>query len=276
MFGMTIRWCLGIGMGGAIALGANCASAQITTDGTLPNNSIITSDGNTTKITGGTQAGSNLFHSFREFSVITGSTVDFNNAVDIQNIISRVTGRSVSNIDGLIRANGRANLFLINPNGIIFGHNASLNIGGSFVASTASSLNFADGTKFSATSGQTAPLLTESIPIGLQFGTNARPIRNQSQASPNNAINIFGQGVGLQVQQGKTLALIGGDITLEGGNLTASGGRIELGSIAGLGVIGLNVDSNNLRLSFPNNVLLANILLTNGARLDLSRTIQAN
>ncbi|MBE9106320.1 S-layer family protein, partial [Nostoc cf. edaphicum LEGE 07299] len=77
-------------------------------------------------------------------------------------------------------------------------------------------------------------------------------------------------GGGLQVQQGKTLALIGGDLTLEGGNLTASGGRIELGSIAGPGVIGLNVDSNNLRLSFPNNVLLANILLTNGARLDLS------
>ena len=262
MFGMTTRWCLGIGMGGAIALGANCASAQITTDGTLPNNSIITSDGNITKITGGTQAGNNLFHSFREFSVSGGSTVYFNNAIDIQNIISRVTGSSVSNIDGILKANGTANVFLINPNGIVFGPNASLNISGSFVASTASSLNFADGTKFSATSGQTAPLLKESVPIGLQFGTTARPIRNQSQASPNNAINTFGQGVGLQVQQGKTLALIGGDLTLEGGNLTASGGRIELGSVAGNSLVGLSSTNQGWALGYEGVQNFQNIELT--------------
>ncbi|WP_334823705.1 two-partner secretion domain-containing protein [Nostoc sp.] len=262
MFGMTTRWCLGIGMGGAIALGANCASAQITTDGTLPNNSIITSDGNTTKITGGTQAGSNLFHSFEQFSVFAGRTAYFNNAIDIQNIISRVTGNSVSNIDGILKANGIANVFLINPNGIVFGPNASLNIGGSFMASTASSLNFADGTKFSATSGQTAPLLTESVPIGLQFGTNARPIRNQSQASPNNAINTFGQGVGLQVQQGKTLALIGGDLTLEGGNLTASGGRIELGSVAGNSLVSLSSTNQSWALGYEGVQNFQNIELT--------------
>ncbi|MEH2169228.1 MAG: filamentous hemagglutinin N-terminal domain-containing protein [Nostoc sp.] len=259
---MTIRWCLGIGMGGAIALGANCAFAQITTDGTLPNNSIITSDGNTTKITGGTQAGSNLFHSFEQFSISAGRTAHFNNAINIQNIISRVTGNSVSNIDGILKANGTANVFLINPNGIVFGPNASLNIGGSFVASTASSLNFADGTKFSATSPQTAPLLTLSIPIGLQFGTNARPIRNQSQASPNNAINTFGQGVGLQVQQGKTLALIGGDITLEGGNLTASGGRIELGSVAGNSLVGLSSTNQGWALGYEGVQNFQNIELT--------------
>ncbi|WP_322695908.1 filamentous hemagglutinin N-terminal domain-containing protein [Nostoc sp. DedSLP03] len=264
---MTTRWCLGIGMGGAIALGANCASAQITTDGTLPNNSIITSDGNTINITGGTQAGGNLFHSFREFSVITGSTVYFNNAINIQNIISRVTGNSVSNIDGILKANGAANVFLINPNGIVFGPNASLNIGGSFVASTASSLNFADGTKFSATSPQTTPLLTESVPIGLQFGTNAASIRNQSQASPNNAINTFGQGVGLQVQQGKTLALIGGDITLEGGNLTASGGRIELGSVAGNSLVSLNSMNQGWALGYEGVQNFQNIQLTQQSQI---------
>ncbi|MEH2313215.1 MAG: filamentous hemagglutinin N-terminal domain-containing protein [Nostoc sp.] len=262
---MTNLWgwsqALGVSIGGAIAFSVNSAIAQITPDATLPTISSVNKQGNITIIDGGTQVGSNLFHSFNQFSVLDKTTAEFNNAADVQNIISRVTGNNVSNIYGIIKAQDKANLFLINPNGIIFGPNASLEIGGSFLGSTASSLNFADGTKFSATNSQTTPLLTVSVPIGLQFGAVANPISNQSQV---NQVNLDGtiKAVGLQVKPGKTLALVGGDITLEGGNLTAASGRIELGSVAGNSLVSLNPTNQGWTLRYENVQNFQNIQLT--------------
>ncbi|NJM74181.1 MAG: filamentous hemagglutinin N-terminal domain-containing protein, partial [Scytonema sp. RU_4_4] len=243
-----------------------CA-AQIVPDATLPNNSIVPSNCTNCEITGGTTVSNNLFHSFQQFSIPTGGTAYFNNALTVENIISRVTGQSVSNIDGLIRANGIANLFLLNPNGIIFGPNASLNVGGSFLASTASSLKFSDGTEFSASSPQTTPLLTISVPIGLQYEGNAGSILNQSQAK-----NSSGQVVGLQVQPGKTLALVGGNVKLDGGSLQAANGRVELGGVAGAGTVELQLNGNNFSLSYPLDVERADVLLTNAAKVDVADT----
>jgi filamentous hemagglutinin family protein len=149
------------------------ATAQLLPDNTLPVNSTVTKSGPIQTIDGGTSRGINLYHSFQDFSIPTNNTAYFNNAANIQNILTRVTGNSVSNIDGILKANGNANLFIINPNGIVFGVNAKLDIGGTFIGSTANSFKFSNGSEFSATNPQAPPLLTANITTGLQYGTSS-------------------------------------------------------------------------------------------------------
>ncbi|MFB2877716.1 filamentous hemagglutinin N-terminal domain-containing protein, partial [Floridanema aerugineum] len=247
-------------------LAAYPAAAQIIPDGTV--NTTVTPTGNINVIEGGTRAGSNLFHSFQEFSVPTGREAFFNNAFDIRNIFSRVTGKLPSNIDGLIRANGIANLFLLNPNGIIFGPNARLNIGGSFLATTANSFKFADGNEFSATNPQAAPLLSINVPIGLQYGKNAAEIRVQGKGQDLGfATESFDSSLNpLEVLLGKTLTFVGGNVVVDGGILQAPGGRVEIGGITGEGTVGLNADGS---LSFPEGVVLSDISITNKAGINV-------
>ena len=211
---------------------------QIIPDDTLPQNSTLERNGGIARILGGTEAGPNLLHSFQEFNVRTGETAYFDNALTIDNIITRVTGGQTSQIDGFLQANGTANLFLVNPNGIIFGTNAQLNLGGSFFASTADGVLFEDGSLFSATEANATPLLTVSVPVGLQYGSNPGAIVNRSRADsilplPNP------DGVGLEVSPGQTLALVGGNVSVEGGGLRAVSGTIELGSVAESGSISI-------------------------------------
>ncbi|MGB7440489.1 MAG: S-layer family protein, partial [Coleofasciculaceae cyanobacterium] len=173
-------------------------------------------------------------------------------------------GGNISNIDGLIRAQGEANLFLINPQGIIFGPNAQLNLGGSFIASTANSIKFADGTQFD-TNPTASALLTMNVPIGLQLGPNPGNIVNQSRA-----INGNGQIVGLQVMPGRTIGLVGGDINLEGGNLRAPQGRIELGSVADNSFVTLTPIDNGFALEYEGIDNFQDIRLSQEAVVDAS------
>jgi filamentous hemagglutinin family protein len=259
------------------------ATAQVTSDGTT--NTIVNSNGNNLNILNGIEKGNNLFHSFSNFSVPTGTsaTFDLTNTPNISTIFSRVTGGNVSNIDGLIKTINSSNpvsLFLMNPAGIIFGQNASLNIGGSFVGTTANSIKFADGTEFSAVNPTGTPLLTMSVPIGLQMGTNPKPIQvdgtghNLTKLNPlisSSPINPQTHLIGLQlkVQPGKTLALIGGDINLIGGTLQAISGRIELGAV-GSGIVSLNPVSQGWTFGYDNVQSFRDISFSQQALADAS------
>ena len=245
-----------------IALAPKVAYGQIVPDETLGEESStvrqdVIKDVDSDIIEGGAIRGGNLFHSFEEFNVEAGRGAYFANPDAIANILSRVTGSNISEIMGTLGVLGDANLFLINPNGIVFGENARLDLNGSFFASTADSLLFDNGFEFSGSNPEAPPLLTVNIPVGLGFRDNPGSIENQSVS----------EDVGLQVPTGETLALIGGDVSFEGGKITAPGARVELGGLVEVGTVDI---SENGGLTFPNGVTRADVSLSESALVDVT------
>ena len=177
----------------------------------------------------GTIRGSNLFHSFSHFSLATGESATFSGSSTVENIISRVTGGSASNIDGLIRSTiDGANLYLMNPSGVLFGPNASLDVRGSFHVSTADYLRLGGEGIFYADLGKDSVLAVAPVSA---FGFLAD--------NPAGVSLVKGPTQGsLVVPAGQTLSLVGGDIEIRGNvaaggiALQASGGRINLVSVA--------------------------------------------
>jgi filamentous hemagglutinin family protein len=235
------------------------AVAQVRTDGsvgppaqTLPGpNHAITPDL-------GQQVGGNLFHSFSTFNLATGETATFSGPNTVANIISRVTGGSPSSIDGTIKSTiAGANLFLLNPAGLMFGPNARLDVQGSFHASTADHLKFADGALFSA-----------SIPAGSSLTAAAPQAFGFLSANPA-PIGVYGSV--LQVPAHSDVSLVGGPIQIAGGVIQAPAGRANIVAVAGASEIGVD-PAGSTATRRP----MGSISMSNGASVDVTDYSGAN
>src|SRR3954470_3589509 len=237
----------------AVLLAAGPVQAQIVTDGALGPK--VSLRGGQIEIGAnlGSRRGDNLFHSFEKFSIATGQTATFTGPSGIKNVISRVTGGEVSNIDGKLASKvGQADLYFLNPAGVMFGPNAQLDVPGSLHVSTAHELRFADGTRFSAVD-QAGSSLTVAAPEAFGFldRTPGRIAVNQSQ---------------LQLQTGKMLSLVASDVDVTGGpsgKISVQNGTVHLASLASAGQIKIS-DATVQAAS------QGTIHLTNQARIDTS------
>ncbi|BAY21720.1 filamentous hemagglutinin-like protein [Calothrix sp. NIES-2100] len=216
----------------------NSAQAQIVPDSTLgaettkltPN--VNVNDLPAILIEGGATRGVNLFHSFLQFNVAEGQRVYFANPTGIENILTRVTGNDASKIYGTLGVDGIANVFLLNPNGIIFGANGRLDVAGSFLATTANSFVFENGLKFSATNPETAPLLTVNLRPGLQFAADQSGIiSNHGNLSVGQDLTLVGGNLDLQgkLQASRNLTLQAQDTISQNGDIISeTGGDITI------------------------------------------------
>lgn len=252
--------------------------AQIVPDrtlGTQVNSSTTLSCTGFCQITSGSQRSSNLFHSFQQFSLPNGDTADFVVDPTIQNVIVRVTGTNASNINGLIATTDQAftqviptNFFLLNPNGIIFGPNARIFVGGAFLASTAERMLFQDGTVFDTHDQTVAPLLTVSVPVGLQMGATPGNIQMRRDVQQSSRLDTSPTGN----SQFTSFTLVGGDISLNSSTISVPGQPVELAALAGGGSVELQQTGNILKLGSLGNSARANVTLTNQSRIGVAAT----
>ena len=185
--------------------------AQLTPDDTLgAESSVVTPQNVRDLIEGGAIRDGNLLHSFREFNVNHGQQVYFANPEGIINILTRVTGSNISNIFGTLGVDGGANLFLINPNGIVFGENASLDVSGSFLATTADSLN-SDRYDFNPDNPDAPPLLTVNLPPGAQLGDSTITNRGELQVGADLTLQANNLDLEGKLSAGNNLTLLATD-----------------------------------------------------------------
>lgn len=200
-----------------LSLSMAAAHAQIVTDGTTGAQQTLTGTNVTVFEALGTRTGDNLFHSFSTFSVATGQTVNFTGSSDIQNVISRVTGGDISTIDGTLSSNvGSANFFFLNPNGIVIGSGAQIDVPAAIYLSTAETLVFSDGNEFSTDLNSTSTLTLDS-PESFGF------LGAQGDVSITGAV--------LDQASGSSLHVSAANINVSDSMLTVTDGTIEMTSV---------------------------------------------
>lgn len=208
----------------------------------------------------GTTAGENLFHSFELFNLDVGEIAVFESDLNIQNILSRVTGGALSFLDGeIFTTSSDVNFFLINPSGIVFGPNAKLDIGGpgrgAFVATTVDALLWPDGEQFNAVNVGDAQGLLNIVGEPSEFFASQRPLGS-----------IWLEGTVLNVASGQSLLLLGGDVSAVDSDLLVNpglGGRVEVAGLEASGTIALAADGNDLSLQFPAGVARGDLSFVN-------------
>ena len=237
--------------------------AGVVLDGTLGRSGPLTGPNYMINADLGKQVGGNLFHSFSSFNITRTESAIFRGPGAVENIISRVTGGSSSTIDGLLKSEIQgANLYLLNPAGVMFGPNASLDISGSFHVSTADYLKLGQDGFFYATTPEKS-VLTTAPPSAFGFlGSNPTGISLEKSV--------------LKVPVGKGISFIGGDMFLHNGSLRALGGRIDVVSVASPGEVQVN-DGPPVLNGFAkqgNVQVLRDVAFTTYADLDVSGTLQ--
>jgi filamentous hemagglutinin family protein len=201
----------------------------------------------------GKQVGANLFHSFGIFGLNKGESANFSGPANVGNVIGRVTGGTASSIDGAINSSiGGANVYLINPAGMVFGPNATVNVSGAFHASTANYLRTSDGARFQATnpSGST---LSAAPPAAFGFLTASPP-----------ALTVNGSQLG---PVRGTLGMVGGPVTISNGaTLSAPAGKIHVTGVASAGEVPVD-PANTAAMTVSR---LAPVSIAGGVKLDVS------
>ncbi len=199
----------------------------------------------------------NLFHSFGQFNVGNSETATFSGPASIQNILSRVTGGSASDIKGTIRSTiAGANFFLLNPAGVLFGANATLDVSGAFVVSTADHLALSDGGIFYADLGA-ASTLTAGNPASYGF-------------LAANPAGVSFENSNLEVKAGEQISIVSGDIQIVGGQLKAPGGDINLVSVGAPNTTGtVSVGGGPISFTVASFDQLGSIVVSDGAVIHL-------